>query len=396
MIKRKGFFIPCVGTIIVAIGLMFTMNAVQPSLIAAAENNGLLFSFTQWLAGLSKGSVFWRCMWFLGDLTEGMFYRNIIAAVFMFVFTLIAWRMAKKGKAAGTGVAGNQCVFGWILAAQFLGIALNLIIWGGFAKSAGWIPSFVPMCCVAPPLILKFGGGLKKTVTAGILASLVAFPLAFYAMTYIGNPLGLPGFCGIALGMGTATIITTEICSILPWMKKTEEKSAEASDAQAPAPRTDTQLFFDRLFADSSELIFWGSSLGNMGMFLGLFISWFINPLHGVANGSLPLVICVHLCTTALAMFVWGPKYRSDGFCFTFSALIFSLAVTTTYTASPVIIIPSVILGVVLCPAIVDWVLKHLPIFRRWHAAVTVQLFIGVACGIWSLFVLHVLVPMVA
>lgn len=366
MTKRKGFLVPCVGTIIVAIGLMFVMNTIQPSLIAASENNGLLFSFIQWLAGLSEGSAFWRSMWFLGDLTEGMFYRNILAAVFMFVFTLVAWRMAKKGKAVGTGVAGNQDVFGWILAAQFLGIALNLIIWGGFAKSAG------------------------------VLASLVAFPLAFYAMTYISNPLGLPGFCGIALGMGAATIITTEICNFLPWMKKAEEKSTEVSDVQTPVPRTDTQLFFDRLFADSSELIFWGSSLGNIGMFLGLFISWFINPLHGVANGSLPLVICVHLCTTALAMFVWGPKYRSDGFCFTFSALIFSLAVTTTYTASPVIIIPSIILGVILCPAIVDWVLKHLPIFRRWHAAVTVQLFIGVTCGIWSLFVLHVLVPMVA
>lgn len=404
MKDRKEVFLPCLISILLAVFLMMGMLAVQPALIAAAESNGILFGFwPTWLENVMAGSVFYRIMWLIGDWTEGAFLKSVPAAIFMLIAALVAFGLEKKkSKYAGTGVGGNCGVFPQLLSAQLLGLVICQLVYGRFFAVAGWIPTFTPMCSVAPALILTFGKEPKKVVTSALLAGLVPFPIAYFIMRCMTDPVGVPGFIAGALGMAIGTIICTEICRMLPWMKKeTEEKppvdaqAAENCEEVPAAPATSgTKLLVRRLFADSNELVFWGSSISGLAMYVGATVSWLLNPLHpSYSSGKFPIMMCAHFCSVALAFFLYYPRYKKNGFAFTFPCIVFTAAIVNTYPAVWQIVVPTIIVGAIILPFVVEWILGFIKYDGRWHVCVFALSTIAISCLFWSFFVMNILMP---
>ena len=407
MKDRKEVLLPCLGVIVAAVLLMLGMLAVQPGLIAAAEQNQFLFPFwPSWLEGAMEGSFFYRVMWLLGDMTEAQFLKSVPASLFMFAVALIAFGLEKrKSKYAGTGVGGNCGAFLQIIIAQVLGLVLCQLVYGGFFKIAGWIPTFTPMCSVAPALILTFGKDVKKVATSIVMAALVPFPIAYFIMRCMTDPVGLPGFVAGAFGMAIGTVVATELCRLMPWMKKGEDElekpplDAEAAstceETPAPAaPISGTRLFFRRLFADSNELVFWGSSLAGVAMYVGAAVSWLLNPLHpSYSSGNFPIMLCAQLCTTALAFFLWYPRYKKNGFAFTFPCIVLTAAIVNTYPPVWQIVVPTIIVSAVVLPFMVEWILGFIKYDGRWHVCVFALASIATCCLFWSFFVMNVLMP---
>lgn len=397
MKERRSLLIPCLGTVIVCITVMLLMLHFRPEQALEGVSSTVLPPYMEWIGKILDGVLFYQLLWFIGDLTEGIFFKDVLAAILMLTFVFAAWLLEKRGsKLAGTGVGGQKDFFGWILSAQFLGIALTQLFWGRCLASVAWIPTFVPMCSTAPPLVIAHEKNWKSLLTAGVLSALIPFPLAYGLYIYVTTPLGLPVFCAMGLGMGLGTLIATELCRLLPWMKREKPAAPPQSEQPAPSPKTDRQIYFRRLFADGTEMLFWGSDLAGAGMYLGVLLSWFIAPEHGsYGSGTAPVMLCVQLCTLAVSIFLWIPKYRKDGFALTFASILVPCAVAGTYPAHLLILVPTILFSAWVSPLIVEWTLKHIRVFQRWHLCVALQFSIGILCILWSFLVKYILMPFV-
>lgn len=236
-------------------------------------------------------------------------------------------------------------------------------------------------------------------MTAVLAGALIPYPLAHFMMRYISDPLGLPGFVGIGLGMAIAVVISTELCRLLPWMKKVEipsDNSLSKEEQEAVAePMNGNKLFFNRLFADTNEIVFWGSSLGGIGMIIGGIISWLMNPLHPFySTGNYPIILCVQICTIAAGVFVYYSWYIEKGFAFTFASLLLTSSIANTYPGVWQILVPTIIVSLVL-PFLMDWLLKVIKYDGRWHVCCIIQ-FLSCTCTIfWSFFIMKVIMPLI-
>lgn len=400
--SRRPILLAFLITIAASIGLLFLMNALQPSLIRPEGTSILPDFWPTWLKGVQEGNIGYRILWFFGDWTEGPFLKSVPAALLMLICAFIAYRREKaKNPRCGTGVGGNCHIWPQILAASFGGLVLCQLAYGSFF-SHGWIPTFTPMFSVGPALILTFGGDLKRVLTSILFAGLLPFPISYALMIYFTDPLGLPAFIAGAFGMTIATIIATEICRLLPWMKKEEVSDPPPLDSEAAieetslpqTPPSGVKLYVNRLFADINELTFWGSSYGGFGLYVGAIIAWLINPMHGsYSTGRFPVMFCAQICTTALAIFIWYPRYIRNGFAFTFPAIVLTGSIVNSYPVVWQIVVPTVILSAFIMPWFVDWLLKVTKYSGRWHICCYALFSIGFVCIFWSLFVMKVLMP---
>lgn len=150
-------------TIVIAILLMLGMLEVQPTLIAAAEKNNLLFPFApDWIEGMNSGNLFYRFMWFIGDWTNGIFITSVPASLGMLGMALVGYILEKKkSKWAGTGVGGNSKVFIRLLTAQLLALILCQVFYSPLL-AVGFVPTLAPMFSVTPALIMTFGADNKN------------------------------------------------------------------------------------------------------------------------------------------------------------------------------------------------------------------------------------------
>lgn len=391
--RRKILPVSC-AIIVLSILLMLWMMSAQPALIEAAERNQLLFPFApDWIVGMNEGNLFYRVMWYIGDWTNGIFVTSIPASVAMLATTFAGYVLEKKkSKYAGTGVGGNSKVFLRLLLVQLLASALCMVVYSPLLKN-GFVPTLAPMFSVAPAVVTTFGFEPKKCLTAIAAGGLIPFPIAYFIMKYITDPLGLPGFCGVALGMALGVVLASELCRLLPWMKK-EAETPDAPSGDVPPPVGDNTLFLRRLFADSNEIIFWGSSWGGVGMIVGGIVSWVLNPLHPFySSGNYPILLCVMTCTTALAVLVYFPWYRERGFAFTFSSLLLVCSIVNTYPCVWQILVPTILVSLAL-PFLIDWALGAIKYDGRWHVCCVIQAMVGVSTIFWSFFIMNVLIPL--
>ena len=223
---------------------------------------------------------------------------------------------------------------------------------------------------------------------------------------FVVSPLGLPLFIAVSVAVAIVVPLLSAVFRLMPWMKieKPEEKPAEeapAEEALAEKPaQSPTAFFLNRVFGDVGELAIWGSSIATVAMYVGAIIGWVLNPLEpAYGAGNLPLLIASQIAVAALAVFVYYPKWKKEGWAFTFPGIVLVSAVVGSYaatgTASDIVVaVLTVIVGGVLFAPLVEWVMKLFHYKGNYHVIALIQVSIFTVCIIWSFIVMYVILPL--
>lgn len=394
--SRKEVLPAFAAVVIGAVVLYLIMEAIAPMI----EKNNYIYSFGDLLGGCMQGSIFYRVMWFFADLTEGSFMVSLIGTILMcMVAPIAAYLERKKSANAGTGVDGNGKSFNAMFISAFVSIIIAQILYGMWFADYGWLPTFSALL-VSQTMITTYGQNMKKVLTSIVIGAVVPCPICFLIMVYITGPLGLPGFISVSLGLIVAIPLIHAIVKRLPWMmekdiESQQEINGDSEEKKEVQPYNPSKFFIHRVFGDIGEMVIWGSSWAIIAMYVGSLITWYLNPLHGVYGANnLPLFILAQICTAALSVFIYYPTWKESGWAFTFPGIVFVSAIINTYSNSWVVVIPSIIIGAVVYPPLVQWILKKFKFDGSYPAIGLIQLSISLVCIPWSFIVLHLIMPM--
>lgn len=384
-----------IGTVVGACALYFIMNAVQPML----AQNTLISDFGTMLAGCMAGLIPEQVHWFFADLTETTFIASLPASIGLVAGALIAAHLEVKGSPlAGTGVDGNGHIYGRLTLASVISVALGIVVFGNiFPGFTGWIPTFAVLL-VVQPLIIQFGASPAKLVTCILLATFVTFPVAYLIIQNIVTPLAVPLFVGVSIAVAIVVPILNAVCKALPWMAP-EPKPAPTADVSAPAEPSPTAFFLNRVFGDIGELAVTGSSISTVLMYAGAIFAWVMNPFEpAYGAGNLPLLLASQMIVAAVAIFIYYPKWKRDGFIFTFAGVVFTSAIVGGYcaTGTPadfIIAGATILIGSVIFVPVIETVMKLFKFNGSYPAICLIQGGIFPMVTIWALLLNHVIVP---
>ena len=401
--SRKEVLPAFLGVLVVTILLFAGMSALQPMLMG----NAYIHDFNTMLAGCMEGTIFYKVMWFLADFTEATFIASVPASILMIVAGFVAaYLERKKSRFAGTGVDGNGHLFSSMFFATAAAIILGMVVYASLYPGwTGWVPTFA-VVLTGQVFVIFFGNSPAKLVTEVLLGTLVTYPVVYVLQIFVVSPLGLPLFIAVSVAVAIVVPLLSAVFRLMPWMKieKPEEKPAEeapAEEALAEKPaQSPTAFFLNRVFGDVGELAIWGSSIATVAMYVGAIIGWVLNPLEpAYGAGNLPLLIASQIAVAALAVFVYYPKWKKEGWAFTFPGIVLVSAVVGSYaatgTASDIVVaVLTVIVGGVLFAPLVEWVMKLFHYKGNYHVIALIQVSIFTVCIIWSFIVMYVILPL--
>jgi len=379
------------------------MTLIQPSLMGSTA----LFDWAGLMAGCTEGTLLWRLIWIIIDFSQGTFMASVIGTGTLLIGLIIAVRLSKKGSAhMGTGVDGNQNIMLKMVICAFLGLAFSQVVAavcgaiGGANPFAtyGWIPTFAVFISVQV-LMIFHGTTPAKMITIVILSPILTYLASLAVLKFLVVPVGLPLFCCVAYGLMISIPVTQEILRVLPWTKNPDPAPAvaEAPAAEAPAPvvHSENHFFIHRTFGDIGELVVWGSSIAAILMYVGCIINWFINPLNvGYSAGNFGMLIAGQIATSALAVFIYYPRWKKNGWTFTFGGIIFTTAILVTYANHWVIVASTILIGALVFGPLIDFLLKTLNKNGRFHPIVFIQMAVGTGTMLWAFAIKFCLYPL--
>lgn len=345
--ERKGALPAYIVTLIICTALMFIMNTLQDSI----ASNHYIDSLDEIIAGKNAGDVWSEIQWLIGEIPEGQVMRTWVCGVVMIIFTFIGYFFERtNSRFRGTDLVGGSGYFIPMLLVSTGAMLLANLVYHR-ATMNGWAATFISFCSLAPLLFTIYGGGAKKIATEMILGGLAPAGFgAYIAMPYIVKPLGLPAFVSAAIGMAVTVPLCVLLCRHLPWMTPIDMSIYKSSPADNRS-FSDSRLYVRRLLADPSELIFWGSSWGTVGMYIGAVLAWWLDPLaNSCAAYKFPTVMCCQLITVATSIFLWFPKVKRGESAFTFSGFVIISAFINTYEMSVSLMIISILVAAVFTP----------------------------------------------
>ncbi len=394
--SRKEVLPAFIGTIVGACVLYAIMSALQPLLMS----NLFITDFSTMLGGCMQGFIPEQIHWFFADITETTFIASLPASIGLVLGAMIAAHFEVKGSScAGTGVDGNGRIYGRLVLASLVSIALGILIFGRcYPGFTGWIPTFAVLL-VVQPLIIQFGASPAKLITCIILSTLATFPVAYLIIANVVTPLGVPLFVGVSISVVIVVPILNAICKSLPWMAP-EPVAMQIDDALTPTEQSPTVFFINRVFGDVGELAITGSSISTLFMYAGAIIAWFMNPLEpAYGAGNLPLLIASQIIVSALAIFIYYPRWKREPFVFTFAGIVFVSAVVggyaTTGTPADFIIAGlTIVIGSIIFVPLINWIMKVFKFDGSYPAIVLIQAGIFSLVTIWALLLNHVVLPL--
>lgn len=274
--------------------------------------------------------------WALGDWGDAQFYKSYLGGLFLILGAFVALSLEKsKSKYNRFGIAYGSGLFPSVLAAQLIAAFLSnlfytrLLVNDPVAAAVGWVPTFIPICSLAPGLVLIYGGGWKKVLTAGIFGGLVGAPGSFFIIKYFCVPTGMPVAVGNVGIMVIASILFHETFKYVPWMKKVappampHDKVETTPEPAQPQPENENILFVRRVFADLSEANFYGSDIASFIMVLGLIIHFILNPMNpAYGSGWLGAILASQLVASGIGLYLYWPRFKELGWIATFVPVV--------------------------------------------------------------------------
>lgn len=347
--RPTGVFI---GVLVFGFILYFAMKAAQPNLGA------VIFDYNTWFDKM-KDNAFYRILWMIGDGTEPHFHKTIFGGLFLLIGSAVAYFLdVGKSKYSGMPISYGTGLWPWILLASMMSLGLSIIFYGGLRNEAGWVPTFVPYVCVASAIILIYGGNFTNALTGAVLGAICTTPITIVVRQYITAPSGLPGVIGSVTGMWVGGIIVFEVCSMLPWMKKTPppERPADAPKMLGSeyAKTKPGAFFIRRMLADYSEPVFVGNEIAGAALVVGSLLTWLLNPMQPYyGTGWFPALLLCQIITGAVAVYAyWDTFTEGDGIATFIPVVSVAPGIVLTYGPSMFIIVFSAIAGGLFAPPI--------------------------------------------
>lgn len=155
-----------------------------------------------------------------------------------------------------------------------------------------------------------------------------------------------------------------------------------------------------RVFGDIGELPVYGSSWAAVGLLVGTIVAWVMNPLEpGYGAGNVPLLLASQITVAALAIFIYYPKWRAEGWAFIFPGIVLVSAIVGKYAVSGtpadiVVAVLTIIVGAVVFIPLIEKVQKLVHYRGQYHVIGTIQGSIFPVVIVWSLILMYVVLPL--
>ncbi|AFR30999.1 hypothetical protein [Arthrobacter sp. Rue61a] len=311
-------------------------------------------------------SAFAALRWFFGDMTEPLFYKSDLAALGLLAGATAAWWAGRRGaKWAGTLSYGTG-LWPWVLTSASLSLMLSNLAFGGMLDD-GWQPTFVPLVCVAPAMVLLYGAGWRTCITGAVLGAATTTPLALLFIPTVSAPLGLPAVVACVLAMSVGSVISFMLARRLPWLVLREPRPATQPELppSGPIPKflRDVQWAARRVLRDFTETHFFANELAGACVILAVGAAFVLNPgLSSYGTGLLPHILFAQALTSAIGVTLWSGWYRDGGWAATYASVV-SVAPATVlaYGGSWTAMVGGAVVGAVLAPPIARAISAWLP-----------------------------------
>ena len=181
-----------------------------------------------------------------------------------------------------------------------------------------------------------------------------------------------------------------------------EPKPAPTADASEPKEPSPATFFVNRVFGDIGELAITGSSISTVLMYTGAIVAWIMNPFEpAYGAGNLPLLIASQIIVAALAIFIYYPKWKRDGFIFTFAGVVFVSAIVGGYcaTGTPadfIIAGTTILIGAVVFAPLIEAIMTLFKFNGSYPAIPLIQAGIFPLVTAWALLLNSVIVPVLS
>ncbi|UKA49780.1 hypothetical protein LFT48_20510 [Arthrobacter sp. FW305-123] len=334
--------------------------------------------------------------WFLGDITEPLFYKSDLAALGLLAGAAIAWWLGRRRISWAGSLSYSSGLWPWILASASLSLMLSNLMFG-WMLDAGWQPTFVPFVCVAPAMVLLYGAGWKTCITGAFLGAVTTTPLALLFIPTLSAPLGLPAVVASVAAMSVGSVISFLVAQRLPWLALREAREAqEAREARKArearsipedgSVREGREVFAAthpvlppsspkrsvaneaawaarRVLKDFTETHFFANELAGACVILAVAAAFILNPgLPSYGVGLLPHILFAQALTSAVGITLWRGWYRDGGWAATYASVVsVAPAAVLACGGSWQGIVGGALLGAVLAPPVARAVSARLP-----------------------------------
>lgn len=313
---------------VIAIAIGFAAYALL-SLLVAGEGLVPGLSYENIIDGIASQPLK-ELVWFFMDFTEPEFYASVFAGLGVIVGGTIAYALAcRKSRFAGFTICyGEYRMFPWVVASQFLSLALTIFVFryiDGFDAEPGvtFVATFIPIVAAPPATMLLYGPSVPALLVSSALAGLMCSPCATWIAVQINTPLGLPGVVANVAAMALTGFVIFIVLRVLPWVKKVPVP--DARPALAPTDDVESPAWFlRRVLAEFSEAPFYGNEIASAVSLAGLVLGLVLCPAHAV-NGSvdaLPAIVLSQVVSAAVGAFLYAGKFAEDGWYATYVPVV--------------------------------------------------------------------------
>ncbi|MGO4250513.1 hypothetical protein AB4Y87_25255 [Paenarthrobacter sp. RAF54_2] len=363
--KKTATELGAIGTALGALAAVILAGVLALVLHTLAQQSPRLGpAFEGWAASASN-SPFPAVRWFLGDMTEPLFYKSELAACGLLAGAFLAWWAGRRGKNWAGQLTYGTGLWPWVLASASLSLLLSNVVFGRMLDD-GWQPTFVPFVCVAPAMVLMYGPGWRTCVTGAVLGAFTVTPCALLLIPTVAVPLGLPPVVANVLAMSLGSVLAFLIARKLPWLVL---RKPPLQPQPIQPPSSDNRVLKDavwaarRVLSDFTETQFFANELASAGVILGVAMAFVLNPaLPSYGSNLVPHILLAQALTSAIGVVVWRGWFRNGGWAATYASLVsVAPAAVLAYDGSWQSIIGGALLGAVLAPPIARAISARLP-----------------------------------
>ncbi|GAA1140627.1 hypothetical protein [Ornithinicoccus hortensis] len=320
-------------------------------------------SYETWAGDLTS-PLNWA-LWVIGDTNEAPFYKSALAGIGMTLGALLAhvlWR--RRSRAMGIPVSYGSGRLPWILVASWVSLILANGMWQWtISDEFPWQPTFVTFVSVPAAVVLVYGGGWARALTAAVLGAVLTTPISILTVMYVCTPLELPSVVGNVTGMWAGGLIAFALCRRLPHMARTTEPADEdAGPPAAPSIQTPGWVV-RRALADFTEPTFYGNEWASAGLLLGATLEFLLNPASPVyGSGLFPGVLAAQFIAATLGVLLFRRQWAEKGFYSTFIPIVsIAPALVVTFGSAPLVVAVAGVLGALAGPPLGDVLSRVLP-----------------------------------
>ncbi|QOT15395.1 hypothetical protein [Paenarthrobacter sp. YJN-5] len=368
-IREQRSELSAAGTALGALGMAAVVGVFAALLHVLSEVSPRIGPVFEGWSGSVHGSPLDAVRWFFGDMTEPLFFKSDLAAAGLLTGAVIAWWAGRRRKRWAGELSYGTGLWPWVFASAALSLALSNAAFG-WMLDGGWQPTFVPFVCVAPAMVLVYGGGWRSCLTGAVLGAATTTPLALLLIPTVSAPLGLPAVVANVLAMALGSAVSFAAARKLPWLapravelRTLEPATQTGHPTSGPTWKSDTFWAARRVLKDFTETHFFANELASAGVILGVGAAFALNPgLPSYGSNLLPGILFAQALTSAFGVVLWREWFRDGGWAATYASVVsVAPAAVLAFNGSWTSIIGGALLGALVAPPVARGIATRLP-----------------------------------